>query len=130
MAKKVNLEQLYPRERQIMDIIFRLEEATANDVLDNLPDNLSNPAVRKMLSTLEQKGWLKHRTVKGKFFYSASPKKEDIGKNSISRLLHTFFRGDEERAVLAILKESEIDLSEKDVEHIIMLIDRARKENK
>ena len=53
--------ELSRRERQIMDIIYALQEASARDVLDSLPDPPSYSSVRALLRILEEKGHLKHR---------------------------------------------------------------------
>ena len=52
--------QMSRRERQIMDIIYRLGQASAKDVQENLPDPPSYSAVRALLVTLENKGMVKH----------------------------------------------------------------------
>ena len=49
------------RERQIMDIIYRAGQATAADVLAQMPDPPSYSAVRAMLRVLEDKGHLRHQ---------------------------------------------------------------------
>ena len=48
------------RERQIMDIIYQQERATAADVLAALPDPPSYSSVRALLGVLETKGHLRH----------------------------------------------------------------------
>ena len=48
------------RERQIMEIIYALESATAVEVLQSMPDPPSKTAVRTFLRILEEKGHLKH----------------------------------------------------------------------
>ena len=45
-------DNLSRRERQIMDIIYRLGEATVNDVLENMSDPPSYSAVRAFLRIL------------------------------------------------------------------------------
>ena len=44
--------ELSRRERQLLDILYRLGEATAQDVQDELPDPPSYSAVRALLATL------------------------------------------------------------------------------
>ena len=61
MDEKKQLNDLSRRERQIMDAIYQLGTATANDVMDNIPDPPSNATVRKLLSILEEKGHIHHR---------------------------------------------------------------------
>ena len=57
----VNEPALSKRERQIMDVIFRLGEASAADVHERLPEAPSYTAVRTMLRLLEDKGMVVHR---------------------------------------------------------------------
>ena len=54
-------KNLSRRERQIMDIIYQLGQASAAEVLENLPDPPSYSAVRAMLKILEDKGHLRHK---------------------------------------------------------------------
>ena len=44
------------RERQIMDVLYAREEATAQDILDGLPDSPSYSTVRALLKKLLDKG--------------------------------------------------------------------------
>jgi BlaI family penicillinase repressor len=44
------------RERQIMDVLYRLGRATAAEVREKMPDPPSYSAVRAMLRVLEEKG--------------------------------------------------------------------------
>ena len=127
MAYDVDLTNLFPREKQILDIVYRMGEATAKNVQGKLPDPLSNAAVRKMLTNLEKKNLLKHRVHKGKFIYSPMIAKSRVRKSYLKHILETFFKGEEDNAVIGLLKESEIDLSEKDMEAIKMLIKNAGK---
>ena len=52
--------ELGARERQIMDVLFRLGKATAQEVLDGLGDPPSYSAVRGMLRLLKDKGYVRH----------------------------------------------------------------------
>ena len=48
------------RERQIMDVLYKLERATVGQVLAALPDQLNYSTVRAQLRVLEEKGHLRH----------------------------------------------------------------------
>ena len=50
MARKDHQHELTRRERQIMDILFRLGKATVADVMRELPDPLSRTAVGRFLA--------------------------------------------------------------------------------
>ena len=129
-SKKPQLEDLTRRERQIMEIIYRLEEASAVDVMSILPDSPSNATVRTMLGVLEEKGYLKHDTVKGKYIYSPTIPLKKARKTMLSNLLDTFYRGAEAHAVISILRESEGKLSEQEADLILELIENSKKEGR
>src|SRR5215469_7978797 len=61
--------RLSRRERQIMDILYRLKMATAAQVLQSMPDPPGYSAVRTLLTTLENKGYVKHSRDGAKFVY-------------------------------------------------------------
>ncbi|MDB4545726.1 BlaI/MecI/CopY family transcriptional regulator, partial [Akkermansiaceae bacterium] len=62
--------QVSRRERQILDILYRLGEATAQDVLEELPDPPSYSAVRALLATLENKEMVKHSKNGRRYLYA------------------------------------------------------------
>ena len=53
-------QPLTRREREIMDIVYRLGRATAQEVLDNLAEPPGYSAVRALLRLLEERGHVKH----------------------------------------------------------------------
>ncbi len=69
MAEQPKLSDLTRRERQIIEVIYRFGKASAVEVVDNLPDEPNNATIRTMLGVLEDKGFLRHETVKGRYIY-------------------------------------------------------------
>jgi len=59
------------RERQIMDIVYRLENATARDIHEALPDAPSYTSVRTLLRAMLDKGYLDYRQEGVRYVYSA-----------------------------------------------------------
>ena len=53
-----NLHHLSRRERQIMDVIYQLGQATVTEVMDRMPDPPSYSAVRALMRVLEEKSIL------------------------------------------------------------------------
>ena len=53
--------ELSRRERQIMDAVFALGEATVNKVVETIPSPPTAMAVRRMMHILEEKGHLRRR---------------------------------------------------------------------
>jgi predicted transcriptional regulator len=121
---------LSKRERQIMDIIYSKGKATGQEVMESLPDSLSYSAVRTFLRILEQKGHLKHRKEAQRFVYYPAASAAKVSRSATRRLLHTFFGGAVERAVVALLEASDLKLPEAELKRIEAMIERAKKERK
>ena len=97
--------QLSRRERQIMDIIYRLGKASAKDVQENLPDPPSYSAVRALLVTLENKGLLKHGKESRSYIYIPVIDEQNARSSALKNLLSTFFEGKPEKLVAALLDD-------------------------
>jgi predicted transcriptional regulator len=128
MGKKKSQRDLGRRERQIMDVIFQLGEASVGDVLERLPDPPSYSAVRTMIRLLESKGFLRHRRQGTKYVYRPTQSKDSASRSAMRHLIKTFFGDSAPDAVAAILDVSTERLSEDDLRRIERLIDEARKE--
>ena len=128
MGKKKSRRDLGRRERQIMDVIFELGEASVADVLARIPDPPSYSAVRTMVRYLEGKGFLRHRREGTKYVYWPRELKEYVSRSALSHLIKTFFGGSAPDAVAAILDVSSRKLSDDDLDRIERLIGEARKE--
>jgi predicted transcriptional regulator len=118
------------RERQIMDIIYRTGRATVAEVLDQLPDPPSYSAVRAMLRVLEEKGHLRHEQHAAAFTYLPTLPAETARRSAVKHLLQTFFGGSAERAMAALLDESQTKLSQTELDKIAQMIETARKEGR
>jgi predicted transcriptional regulator len=122
--------QLSRRERQIVDVLYRLGDATAQDVLDALPDPPSYSAVRALLRILEEKGHVKHRRDGQRYVYTPTVPRERARISALRRLVGTFFDGSAGAAAAALLDLSRDDLSEEELAQLQQMVDRARKEGR
>ncbi len=129
MTKK-GLIHLSRRERQIMDVVYRLGRATAADVLAKIPDPPSYSAVRAMLRVLENKGHLRHVLEKKSYVYAPTLPRTRASRSALQNMLKTFFDGSTEKAVAALLEISRSDLTDEDLERLSRLIDQARQEGR
>ena len=128
MAKKRSQRHLGARERQIMDAVFQLGEASVGEVLEKLPDPPSYSAVRTMIRLLESKGFLRHRREGTRYVYRPTQSPEAVRRSALRHLVETFFSGSAPDAVAAILNSEK--LREEDLARIEQLIDDARKEGR
>lgn len=118
------------RERQIMDIVYARGEASAADIHADLPDPPSYSAVRALLAILMDKGHLKHRSEKGRYIYTPTRRRAQVGRSALRRVLDTFFEGSLEKAVAALLQGADARLSQEELQRLGQLIQEARKEGR
>ena len=127
IKKKPSLvSDLGRRERQIMDTIFRLGQASVKEVLDALPDPPSYSSVRTMVGHLEKKGLLKHRRDGMRYVYSPTDSPSSASQSAVSHLVKTFFKGSVGKAAAAILDSKSAKLSEEELSRIEKIIEQAR----
>src|SRR5689334_4999937 len=101
-------ETLTPREAQLMDAIWRLGEATAEQVRESLPEPLHDSSVRTLLRVLETKGYLLHE-IRGKaYVYRASVGRTKAQRHALRSLLARFFGGSAEDLVLRLIEDERI----------------------
>jgi predicted transcriptional regulator len=124
--KRTASNHLGRRERQIMDAVFELGEASVADVRANLPDPPSYSAVRTMIRHLESKRLLRHRRDGNRYVYRPTQSPETARRSALRHLLKTFFQGSPTDAVAAILDVTGEKLTDADLARIESLIDQAR----
>ena len=121
------LPDLSRRERQIMDVIYRLSRATAAEVLDNLADPPSYSAVRALLRVLEEKGHITHEQDGPRYVFLPTVPRTDASRTALRHLVDTFFDGSAEKVVAALLGGG-AQLSDEELGRIADLVSKARKE--
>jgi predicted transcriptional regulator len=124
------LPQLSRRERQIMDAIYRVGQATAADVMQSISDPPGYSAVRALLRVLEEKGHLTHEEQGPRYVYRPTVARDKARRSALERLIDTFFDGSTEQVFAALLDLSAPRLSEDELERISRRIEDARKEGK
>ena len=121
------LSDLGRRERQIMDIVIRRGQASAAQVLADLPDPPSYSSVRSMLKLLEDKGYLVHEWDGPRHAYRPTGNPEQMRRSAVRHLLRTFFSNSMESAVAAMLGAGEKPPSEEELKRLTRLIAAARR---
>ena len=118
------------RERQIMDIIYRLGKATAQEVLENIPEPPSYSAVRALLRLLEERGHVRHVTEGQKYVYLPAVGRSDARRSALSHVVRTFFGGSVEQAIATLVDSSRSRLSPDELDRLSELIEKAKKEGR
>jgi predicted transcriptional regulator len=130
MARAEGIPGLARRERQIMEIIYRLDGATAAEVAAALPDPPSYSAVRTLLSILEGKGHLRHETRGTRYIYLPVISRARARRQALRELISTFFEGSPRDAVVTLIEEKGRELSADDLAEIRRRIDAAARKGR
>ena len=115
------------RERQIMDVLHRIPRATVSMVRAELPSPPSYSAVRALLTILEKKGHVRHFVDGPRYVYEPLTSRVVERKSALRHLVHTFFAGSTEDAVLALLESADTKLSSAKVDQLLQKITDARR---
>ncbi len=130
MARKKDATQLGRREREILDIVFRLGEASVGDVMEQMADPPAYDSVRTMLRLLERKRFVNHRKDGTKYVYRPTQSKSAASKSALSHLMATFFADSVADTMATAFDLKSDDLSEQELAKLQALIDQARKEGR
>lgn len=122
--------KLSRRERQMMDIIYRLEEASAKQVMENLEDPPSYSSVRTLLRKLVEKGHISHRESGLKYVYFPLVARKAASKSALSNIVKTFFSGSPLLAVNSLLDLPNEEISDDELLQLEKLIKEKKAANK
>jgi BlaI family transcriptional regulator, penicillinase repressor len=117
------------RERQIMDILFRLGQASASEIWKQMPDAPTYTTTRGLLRVLERKGHVAHEKDGVRFVYRPIARKADTGSSVLVHVVRTFFDGSPARAMAALLGNTR-ELDAEEVERLTAIVRGARKKRR
>jgi predicted transcriptional regulator len=118
---------LSKRERQIMDVLYRLGRATAAEIREGLNGDPNDSTVRTQLRVLEEKGHVRHEEHGLRYIYLPTVPRHAARRSALKHLIETFFDGSPASVVTALLGAEAARLSEDDLDRIARLIESARK---
>jgi predicted transcriptional regulator len=114
------------RERQIMDIIYRLGRATANEVIAQLTGDPHSSTVRTQLRVLEEKGHLRHEEHGMLYVYFPVAPRHVVRQSALRHMMETFFEGSAEKMMSTLLGGG-TKMSDEELSRLSKLIDKAKK---
>ncbi|MES2705787.1 MAG: BlaI/MecI/CopY family transcriptional regulator [Verrucomicrobiota bacterium] len=118
-------KELTRRERQVMDALYQLERASAQEVMAVLPDRPQYSAVRSLLAVMEEKGAVKHTRESRRYVYEPTVSPVRARKGALRRVLSTFFGGSPEQLVQNLLDPVDGPLSAAEVARIRQLLENS-----
>ena len=121
---------LTKRERQIMDRLYRLGRATANEILDGLSGRPSSSTVRTQLRVLESKGFIRHEEEGLRYVYMPTVPRHAARRSALKHLVDTFFDGSNAKVVAALLGGDCGRVTDEDLDRIAALVSGAKNERR
>ncbi len=109
-----------------MDILHQRGGATVAEIMADLPDPPTYSAVRSVLRILGEKGIIRHREDGPRYIYSPAKPTETAREDVLAHVVRTYFADSPEQAVTALLRMSDVDISDADVDRLRSTIRRAR----
>ena len=127
----MSAHRLSRRERQIMEIVYRLGEASAAQILEQIEDPPSYSAIRALLRILVDKQHLQHRVDGPRYIYAPTVSHKRARSVALAGVIDNFFEGSAVRAAAALLGSSHgKKLTKAELDEISTLIDNARKQGR
>jgi len=117
------------RERQIMDVLYKLERASVADVLGKLTGQRNYSTVRAQLRVLEEKGHVRHEEHGLRYVYIPTVPRDEARRSALHHLVETFFEGSSEKLVAALLGGEAARIPPEEFDRIARLISKSRKES-
>ena len=126
MTDKSEAPALSRRERQVMDILHRRAEATVAEIMAELPDPPTYSAVRSVLRILGEKDLIRYKEDGPRYIYYPAQDTETARDDVLAHVVRTYFAGSPEQAVTALLRMSDVDMKDDDIQRLRDTIRRAR----
>ena len=130
MARRIT-PTLTEVELEFMEILWSEKEASPEDLVKTLSEKgrtLTGGSIRKMLSILMRKGYVKRQKQGKKYIYSARVKQEQAKRGMIRELLERAFEGSASLMFATLIKGQ--DVPDEDVWKIEQLIADSKKEGR
>jgi BlaI family transcriptional regulator, penicillinase repressor len=126
MSKRLQ-QGLSKRERQMVEVIYRVREADAAQVQAEIPEPPGYSSVRTTLNILVEKGLLSVRRVGRKYLYAPVIPRERARLSALKQTVQTYFDNSIHAAVSTLLRSNRGGLTDDEYQSLVRLIDEARK---
>jgi predicted transcriptional regulator len=115
------------REREILQILYRLGNASAQQVQSAMADPSSDSAVRTLIRLMEEKGLLQHTKQGRKYVYRPVVPSSRARRTALRSLLTNLCDGSVELAVASLLDLESRKLDKETLDRLAEMIEDARR---
>lgn len=113
-----------------MDVLYKLQRATAAEIQEQLPGAPNYSTVRAQLRVLEEKGHIVHEELGPRYVYAPTVPRDAARVSALRHLVDTFFEGSSEKVVAALLGGEISSVSNEELDRVAKLIEQAREAEK
>jgi BlaI family transcriptional regulator, penicillinase repressor len=99
-------------ERGLLSIVWRLGEATADQVREALDRPLKDSTIRTVLRRLEEKGYLAHSVEQRTFIYRPAESPQKIAGRAVQRIVDWFCEGSVEELLVGMVDSKVVSRAE------------------
>jgi BlaI family penicillinase repressor len=99
-------------ERDILSIVWRMGNVTAEHVREQLDRPLKDSTVRTVLRRLEEKGYLAHTIENRTFFYQPAESRQRVAGRAVQRIVDWFCEGSVEELLVGLVDSKVLDRAE------------------
>lgn len=112
--KPLDFENLSRREREVMYVVHRLSEVSADSLCENLESPMTNSGARRILGILHDKGFLAMRKEANRYIYLPVLDSTEVGFDLLKRAVGSFFNGSLSLGLASFLKREKGTLPPED----------------
>lgn len=113
-------------ERGILSIVWRLAEATADQVREELDRPLKDSTIRTVLRRLEEKGYITHAVDNRTFIYRPAQSPQRVAARAVQRIMDWFCEGSVEELLVGMVNSKVVGRAE--LERLARRIAAAKKQ--
>lgn len=114
--------ELSRRERQIVDILYKLESGTVKQVQEALNDGSSDSTIRTLLGILVTKKKLIRKADGLRYVYYPAVERKRASQQALQRVVSTFFQESPVLAMRSLLEMKKGKISEEEIAQLEALI--------
>ncbi len=122
--KQIPSTDLGDLERDVLELVWSLGDATADQIRQLLKRPLKESTVRTVLSRLEQKGFLTHKVAQRTFIYRAMTPRSDVTSRAVQRIADWFCKGSVDDVLLGMVESKVID--QRDLQRLLAKLEKLK----
>jgi BlaI family penicillinase repressor len=111
-------------EREVLELVWKLGDATADQIRQLLKRPLKESTVRTVLSRLEHKGFLGHEVEQRTFVYRAATPRAAVTSRAVQRIADWFCNGSVDDVLMGMVEAKVID--QRDLQRLLAKIDKRK----